>query len=317
MKRWSLAPLRTKNWLYLRVGVATLLLVLLFVAVGVDAVVDCFKTIELRFVGIMTLFLVLLVLLGALNVWLILNAIHVCPFRVFFRSYLSSWATGLITPGQAGDASMILFLKAVGVPLRCAATAYMIDKMITLVYFLGVAWYGSCVLMPHFGQTRKILLLAALLLGLCVYGAVRFLPAKTWSHMPLRGSLSALAGEFGRFRTKWPVLVINTVITTVKWLVVAVCFHTAFLAFGVQVAWPAIAVIPILATLVGYIPVSVAGIGTVEVTAVYLFAAVGVEQAVVLSSYLLLRCLQYLLASVSMLGGLGRTREQRKWHACT
>ncbi len=317
MKRWSLAPLRAKNWLYLRVGVATLLLVVLFVSVGVDPVVDCFKTIDLRFVGIITLFLVLLVLLGSLNVWLILNAIHVCPFRVFLRSYLSSWATGLITPGQAGDASMVLFLKGVGVPLRCAATAYMIDKMITLVYFLGIAWYGSCVLMPSYAQTWKIVLFAAVLLGLCVYGAVRLLPARTWSHMPLWGSVSAIASECRRFRAKWPVLAINIVITTVKWLVLAACYHTAFLAFGVEAGWPAIAVIPILATLVGYIPASVAGIGTVEVTAVYLFGAVGVGQGVVLSSYLLVRCLQYLLASVSMLGGLGRTREQHKWHACT
>ena len=64
-------------------------------------------------------------------------------------------------------------------------------------------------------------------------------------------------------------------------------------------------VIPVMSTLVGYIPVSVGGIGTVEVSAVMLFKMLGVAESIVISAYLFLRLLQYLLA----LGLTGFLRE--------
>jgi uncharacterized membrane protein YbhN (UPF0104 family) len=75
----------------------------------------------------------------------------------------------------------------------------------------------------------------------------------------------------------------------------------AFRSFSTTVDWPYIGFIPILSTLVGYVPVSLAGIGTVEVTAVFLFAKVGISKPVVLSVYILLRVFQFLIAGVLML----------------
>ncbi len=56
-----------------------------------------------------------------------------------------------------------------------------------------------------------------------------------------------------------------------------------------------------MSTLIGYIPISVGGIGTVEWSAVYLFSQEGLSKAIVLATYLVLRAIQYLLAGISVI----------------
>jgi uncharacterized protein (TIRG00374 family) len=103
------------------------------------------------------------------------------------------------------------------------------------------------------------------------------------------------------YRDKWSVVVVNVSLTVVKWLVLSYAYFLAFWAFGTWVKWPEVGVIPILSTLVGYIPVSVGGIGTVEYSAVYLFASMGISKPTVLSVYIFLRMVNYLIAGGMLL----------------
>jgi uncharacterized membrane protein YbhN (UPF0104 family) len=62
------------------------------------------------------------------------------------------------------------------------------------------------------------------------------------------------------------------------------------------IPFSAASTIPVASSLVGYIPVTVGGIGTTEWTAVALFERAGVEAEVVVGVYLFLRVLLLLLA---------------------
>ncbi len=98
----------------------------------------------------------------------------------------------------------------------------------------------------------------------------------------------AVFNDLDQLRSKWHLLVINVAVTIIKWIVVSYVFWMAFRCFSTVVNWPHIGVIPILSTLVGYVPISIAGIGTVEVSAVFLFGKIGISKPVVISVYILL-----------------------------
>lgn len=115
---------RRKTWLFLaRLAVAAVLMGVLIISIGVDAILVVFQTVHLSMIGVVGAGLVLLVLLGAFNIWLVLNTLHALPFSLFLRDYVYAWAASLITPGQAGDATIILFLKQHKVPMRLTGIA--------------------------------------------------------------------------------------------------------------------------------------------------------------------------------------------------
>ncbi|MCI5212522.1 MAG: UPF0104 family protein [Candidatus Electrothrix sp. ATG2] len=240
--------------------------------------------------------IVINMMIGAFNSWLILNTLHKLPFPVFLKAYFYSWTTGLITPGQAGDASLILFLKTYGISLRQSGISYLLDKIITLSIFFLIGWYGSYILVP---ELKFIWFYIVIAMSLAVIIASIFIKLSP-NHFRFASKFHALfrdiAHESKKLKQKQYILAINILLTFVKWIAVTACYYTAFLCFNTNAPWPEIGVIPVLSTLVGYIPVSIGGIGTVELTATQLFARAGVEQSAVLSTYLLIRSIQYCIA---------------------
>jgi uncharacterized membrane protein YbhN (UPF0104 family) len=306
--------LRSGTWkwgfIFFRTAIAVSLLIVLFVVIGLESILRTLKEIDPAWGALVALCLSLLFILGALNVWILLRAMRPVPLLDFVMAYSYSWAVSLISPGQAGDASLILFMRRYDVPLRQSAAAYTLDKAITLLLFGCVACVGAFAAIEEFKELR----LPFLIFGISVVGGA-VLTALVFSRFLAGGGerpsrWSRFKEELNTFRQKPHLLLLNFGVTVLKWMVVSVTYWVAFRSFGVHVAWREIAVIPIVATLVGYIPVSLAGIGTVEVTAVFLFGKVGVAQPTVLSAYLLLRTLQFSLA-IFLLGFLRFPRNPR------
>jgi uncharacterized membrane protein YbhN (UPF0104 family) len=220
---------------------------------------------------------------------------HAISFLDFLKVYSNSWVASLIVPGQAGDASIILFLKKRGIPLTHTSIVYVIDKIITLTVFICISCYGCYMLIPELKRAVYVFVLflfvAILLLLLFFY------PSLMSGLSRIKVKLEEIkAYVVIVFKKNWYLLFLNLLITIVKWGVTSLCFFLAFFSFGKRVDVIDIAVIPILSTLVGYIPISIAGLGTVEVTAGYLFSKVDIHQTVVINSYMLMRVLQYVLA---------------------
>jgi len=302
---------RNRLFILLRFAVALGLLIFLIVSVGIEEIINTFKAIKLIPCVVVSFCLIFLVILGALNSWIILRTLHVLPFSIFLKTYIYSWIAGLISPGQAGDASLIIFLKKYDIPLRRTGIAYTTDKVITLAVFFFIGWYGSYILIPELKGIWFPLITLILLSFFFIFILIKFFPFHIPFVIKFREKLNEILTEFYIIKTKWQILLLNILLTIVKWLVLSLCYFAAFLCFNQHVKFPEIGIIPILSTLVGYIPVSVGGIGTVELTATHLFSKVGVEQSAVLSAYLLLRVLQYLLAIIvlAILSMKGKTWE--------
>ena len=91
-------------------------------------------------------------------------------------------------------------------------------------------------------------------------------------------------------------LALNGTLTVVKWLINASYYWVTFRAFGFEVSFEAAATLPVMSSLVGYLPITAGGAGTTEWTATFLFARVGATAATVVSAYLFLRVLHLSIA---------------------
>jgi len=218
------------------------------------------------------------------------------------RAYTFSWITNLLAPMQLGDATLSLFLKRQGMSFRHSGISYLTDKAVTVAVLSWVGWYGATILLPD-SDTTWIILLPFLLLLLCPISfiLIRRLPGSHRLMAVFEAHREKIIEDIWILFSKKHILTVNLLLTLVKWLLMSCCYFFAFLAHGQYVSWPEIAVIPVLSTLAGYLPVSIGGVGTVEFTAIYFFSKMGVDKSIVLSVYLFLRLAQYVLAAMIML----------------
>ena len=277
-------------------------LALLVHSIGLPMLASSFHLTRLEWVPALALSLLMFFVLGATNVWVLLRALHGVPFLVFVRAYTYCFLVGAVTPGGLGDASLVAFLKRDGVPARCGAVAYALDKFITLCILVVVACAGARAFLPEINRAWLILLPVAG--AIAVMGSAWFVRSVRLPWGPVRRLqlwVDSAITEFGTYRRQWPVLLLNIGLTVLKWLVMSLCYFVGFLCFGVLAKWPAIGVFPVLSTLVSYIPVSFSGLGTKECTAVYLFAREGIDRPITFNVFVGVRFLLLGLVGVMFL----------------
>ena len=283
--------IKKRSYLFFtRLVIGLILFITLIYTVGIEDVINTFRKINPPYAFFILFSLFALFLIGAVNIWLLLTIFYPIPFLLFLRHYAYCWMASLLTPGQVGDASLIiLFKRKFDVAIQDTTLVYFTDKAITLMFFLFIGSYGAEIIVPELNVVLKpiafllLILLPFLVLLICKKIINKLNEGNNY-------------GNLNKLFLNWKIVLLNGVITVSKWFVVCGAYYFSFLTFGIKVPWPEIGIIPVLSTLVGYVPISIAGIGTVEITAGYLFSQVGVETSIVLSAYLLLRLLQYLLA---------------------
>lgn len=243
------------------------------------------------------------IVLSGVNIWILLRAANSSlPFFQFIELYIYSYCFSLILPGQTGDLTISLFLRKHGVPLKISTACYFADKLITLVFMLLVGAYGFTVLIP---DAPAWLIFTG---GICAIGAGLFVLQVIARLKNLLGPLKRIQEMVLAFNQTLSVLgkayrslALNVIVTIVNWGLVGFSYFLVFKALNTEVAWPMVGVIPIMSTFVGYLPISIGGVGTVEYSAIYLFGLIGAPQAVVLATYLLQRAIQFALVGVLLL----------------
>jgi uncharacterized protein (TIRG00374 family) len=294
-----------------RVVVAVGLLIILLVAARLENLVEILRQVSpswaLAVVGLLAVWL----LLGGLKVWFLLRCLHPAPLGAFLSAYLVSWATALLLPGQLGDATQVILLRRYGVPMARSSASYLLDKSVSLGWMALVATYGLGLYTPLGLEDLWLLALPALAL-LIVVVAVVVLRRVSWRPGGLAGrvrlALDRLLENLMTFRGHLGAVTLNVVLTWFKWGLLALIYKGAFHAFGYSISLEAAATIPIMSSFIGYIPITVGGAGTSELTAVVLFGRIGIGSPIVLSAYLFLRAV--LLGGALVTICLSRTGER-------
>lgn len=284
-----------------RVFFGVVLLGALFYYVNPVSVLPFLKQIQPIWILATSGVIVLATLLGAANLYLLFGDNGNLKFGEFLPLYWTSWAVGLVVPGQVGDlASITTLLHRRGHVWQVVLSRSLLDKLISSVVLLGIALIGIAKWMAV--DVLAWFFLALLLSGIAaVYFVIQF--RELWKHSTRLVAralrfLDAQVQQVWEFCYRFPQRVaINMVLTMVKTGLIGMSYWTVFRALG-YADIPLLQVIPLVAasSLVAYLPVSFNGIGTVEVAGLILFSSLKIADSAVLTAYLLLRVNVMLLA---------------------
>jgi uncharacterized protein (TIRG00374 family) len=234
-----------------------------------------------------------ILMLGALNIWILLNGVTEMSFKSTLYVYLLSWCTFLLVPGSTGDAIQLFLLKETGVPYRDSGSVYITDKIVSLSAAILVAVTGGLIYFRLFFRPWILLGLFALP-GLVVTAAYKL--GQRSSNMWILRVLN-FAGAPIVFYKNHPARVrMNAVGTLIKLVITTLSHWFTFGAVGVEMSFGIVLTVAVLASLVAYIPVAFNGVGTVEFAAVTLYGVYNVPAHQVLATYLILRASNLALA---------------------
>ena len=252
--------------------------------------------------------LVIVALMGALNVYLFVGRDRRLSFKQFLPVYWSSWAFGLLVPGQVGDiASLSWLLRRYSLPASVSLGRATLDKLISAAVMLTIATAGLALLLADQGFWTMlhpfVVVLSIAMLTTAVAAYARRKQIAGYVERPgLAGALVRTLQELVRTAHASPApVLLNVILTLVKVFVTGTTYWVVLRGLGVPgLGLVEVTVIATAAGVIAYLPVSVNGLGTVEITGLYLFGQVGVSAEGVLAAYIILRGLILVVAWVPL-----------------
>ena len=284
----------------IRLFVGLAILVVLIWVVGPKSVLEVWKSYELKWLCVAALAILASTILGGFNLYMIVRRRLNIGFSRFLCGYWLAWAIGLVVPGQIGDVlGLTLWMKKRGFSWEITSGIALIDKLISLSWMLAFAIVGIIFLLPrlNFESFRNfsgaIIVLALISIGALVYLLFRI--REKWT----AGFVRFISEAKQSFASAKLDVLANAILTPLKITFIAGAYLALFFSAGVS--WLSLTTTVLLvaaSSLVSYIPISLNGIGTVELAGVALFGAFDIEAALVVSVFVTLRILVLLLAWV-------------------
>ncbi len=293
-----------RHWAYLRVGIGlTLVVILVWYHYDAVVLVNQLSVLRVGWIVLAALAILTATCLGAVNAYLLVSRDGELALWRFMPLYWTAWAVSLVVPGQVGDvASLTAMLRRHGLEWHAGLGRVLLDKIISFLVIVLFAVVGLLSLSDPglwHGADPTPMVIALLVAGVVSYLVRGRLRAMFSSAQPgLRGFIGRSIAELGYTAYRHPKRVLlNGTLTIAKMSLIGVAYWCMFAAFGQLGAriWQVVT-LSAASSLVAYIPVSFNGIGTTEVTGIYLFAALAIPQATTLSVYLLLRLIVFVLA---------------------
>jgi uncharacterized membrane protein YbhN (UPF0104 family) len=261
------------------------------------AIVKVLGRIDYAWVPVWLAAYILCLALGALNIHFLLRPFTNVSYITLLRYDMVATSLGYFTPSQIGaPISLALNLKKEdGVLYSRSVSALLIDKLSTFLVASALAVVGvvrafslldlKFAFGARFATRSFFVVVIVALLVLSVSIAAYFRSQRI--RKITRDVLEAL----GSYRDQKKYLVMNLLVTIVIQCTFALIWVITFRTIGDFVEFQTmITTVPAI-SLVAYIPLTVGGIGTQELSAVFLWRAAGVSAEIGLSSFLVARAL--------------------------
>lgn len=261
-------------------------------------IVFSLKSLNMLWVAIAATLIVCATMIGAVNAYLIVNLENKLTFAIFLPLFWLSWAIGLLFPGQIGDmASLAMQLRHRGIGLSTGIGRILVDKLISLILMMAFAIWGACS-MPFFTIQSKWLVLGLALTLLIAWQIRRISSWLKVRHSKIVNFVSTSIREIIQVIERYPQRVAgNAMLTVIKIGLTGMSYWCVFHALGYfEINLLRVIMLVAISSIVAYIPISFNGIGTVEITGVFLFSLLGLKEVDVLTSYLVLRAIVIVIA---------------------
>jgi uncharacterized membrane protein YbhN (UPF0104 family) len=284
----------------LKIFAAFTVLAALIVWIGPAAITQQLEMTPLRDWACVVACILMGTLVGATNVYLLLNDHNQLRFWQWISIYWTAWGIGLITPGQIGDVAVMGFrLNKNGVEWKSALSYLLLDKMVSVLVIGSVAciWLvqQASVHVEAGSWRHAYWLISSIAVTILL---VSLSPvAKSLVSRAARNAIDIAIQMISVVRHRPFAVIRNVALTFVKVLLTGASYWWAFNwnADGSLAVFDTI-LASSTAGLAAYLPISFNGIGVVEASGIVLFGRLGLTPQKVLAGYLCLRITILLLA---------------------
>jgi uncharacterized protein (TIRG00374 family) len=283
------------QWVFRLIGIIVFVLILLKIDLG--EALRALTTVDPLFLILSLAFQAVALVVATLRWQLIMHRLEIrIAFSRSLIHQLIGTAAAVVTPGQLGEFIKVLYHRSHGFPVPESLLSVLVDRTLDLLILLVFGFIALAIL---FGIPPTVTLAIALSGGIAVVIALFFARNREGSARWIGTALARispkayretmqrnarhLAQLIGGFKPGF--LVMCGFLSIVNYALLLLRIYSLVLALHMDVPfWYFAMVVPLL-RLVGLIPISVSGIGTRDVTTIYLFARVGIsaESSLVLS----------------------------------
>jgi glycosyltransferase 2 family protein len=286
------------NVIKLTLGV--LVIGLILYKVGFEKITSTITRMNISYIPLFIILFTIGLYMGAWNMKILLDAMGAkLKMNDVWRAYLLSWAFGMVVPGKVGEFSFIYLVKD-KMKVGEATAVAVIDKMITALSLCMLAFIGFFIFFPF----KTAVLLTIGVSSASIIGLIFLLTQFGRKIMKkILGRKHEIFSGFSKtmkyliFEEKKAVIV-NIVVTFLKWGVTAVLTWSVFKSFGANVNPLVIISVSATAMLISLIPITMSGLGIKEGASVFLYGLAGVGGAVTISVQLILLVLNYVGAAI-------------------
>ncbi|MBU3940417.1 MAG: flippase-like domain-containing protein [Nanoarchaeota archaeon] len=273
--------------------IGILIFIYLVYKIGFSEIASNFKNIHYGYFFIAILLAFAILLFQTFRWMLILKEQKIyIPFRKAFKFYLISVFYGLITPAKIGSLMRVPYMKEeVDNSWAECASSIILERIFDLLILFSLAIIGTVVLSEYVGAFLPVLILAIFAFIISCFILLNkkltriFLKRFVYIIIPARFKrrtqevFDAFYNSLPRLRR----LILPFLFTFFLWVMLYTQTYFVAKSFGVNVPWIIFLVVVPIVTLVTLLPISISGIGTREITFVYLFGFFGVAQGTVLT----------------------------------
>jgi uncharacterized protein (TIRG00374 family) len=276
------------RWAFRLIGVA--IFVLILTRIDLMEAFETLKSVNLFFVLLSLLIQMVALFVATVRWHLIMRYLQILiPLRRTFVHQLVGTAAALVTPGQLGEFVKVLYHRQEGYPLPESFLSVVIDRAYDLLMLLLFGFISLSLLFGLSPQLTTILSIAAVVGAIVIFlffrrreQSAQFI-AKLLRRMSPKDYKDVVEENALRLAYKvagfdWRLLTIAGVITVANYVLLLMRVYAIVLALSIRVPIIDFVMIVPLLRLVGLVPVSVLGLGTRDLTSIYLFGRLGVPE---------------------------------------
>ncbi len=214
-----------------------------------------------------------------------------CSWPQSLRFYFAGIFIGLVTPGRLGELAKGVFLRQYGIAsIGRSLPSVLADRILDLLVLVGLALLGLPYfdLIPHAGRVSALMLgLMALVIAL----GLKWLAASSQLNViavKIRKRLkNGWSGSLDEFVAGSRALITPGLWASLGWTLAGygiffIQTHTIGYALGLPADFKTIAMVVSISILVGFIPITFAGLGTRDAVLIFLFGQAGVSDTAAL-----------------------------------
>lgn len=298
--------MKKKFFVTLQLTFGLLILFTLFYNIGIGKIIENLSKINFPYLFLIILFMILNFLLSARGLLFLIRPFNSkAKFLHILDCSFKSFAYGAITPGKLGEASLIPLLKKKGLNYGRSSAIFIADKIISLFLFSALAIVGVFVM---FGLNILFSFIGSLVLLSSLFYFAFFSYAGRRLIRKLLGKRATKFKEFHKtillFAKKYKKELLGNFVTTlIRILTVAFTIKLILIALGSNIALLDAIYVKAITTLITFIPITINGLGTKEVSGVYLLTRFSIPLEIGSTMYLLALILNYLIALAIFLLG--------------